>query len=245
MKIRLQKILADQGIASRRGAEELIRSGEVTINGKVARVGDKAVAGVDHIKVAGKLIHFKSAKSVYALFKPRGIVCQLSETAKSADGSIYEFMGGIREKVIPVPKLDKDAEGLVLLTNDGELAERLNRGKFEVPKTFEVKIDGTIDESRKKRLLKGMEVEGKRSRVNELKTLRTSEGKQWVEIQTTDSQNRRIRKIFESVGRPVDKVRRTQIGDIKLSGLSRGHYRKLRNDEVKKLYAFVGLTWTE
>jgi 23S rRNA pseudouridine2605 synthase len=245
MKVRLQKIMADFGIASRRGAEEKIKAGEVTINGKTAKIGDKAIPGVDHIKVDGKLLQTKPSRAVYALYKPYGVVCQLSESAKNAEGSIYEYMGGMPGNVIPVPKLDKDAEGLVLLTNDGELIERLNRGKFEVPKTFEVKIDGSLDETRKKRLLFGVEVEGKRSRVKELKTMRTTEGKQWVELITTDPQNRQIRKIFESVGRPVDKVRRTQIADIKLSGLSRGRYRKLREDEVKKLYAFVGLTWTE
>jgi pseudouridine synthase len=149
------------------------------------------------------------------------------------------------EKVIPAPKLDKDAEGLVLLTNDGDLVERINRPKFEIPKTFEVKIDGSLDESRQKRLLNGMQVEGKRIKVREVKTLRSTQGKQWVLITTTDTQNRQIRKMFEAVGRPVDKVRRTQVCDVKLGGLERGHYRKLKKDELKKLYSYVGLEWRE
>ncbi len=242
MKIRLQKILADHGISSRRGSEALIASGEVTINGKVARVGDKAVAGVDHIKVRGKLLKMKIERVMFALFKPRGFVCQISEGAQSAEGTIFELLSGVNEKLLPAPKLDKDAEGLVLMTNDGDLAERINRPKYEVPKTYEVKIDGSLDDSRQKRLLNGVQVEGKRMKVLELKTLRTSEGKQWVMVTTTDSQNRQIRKLFEAVGRPVDKVKRIQIGEVKLSGLDRGSFRRLRKDEIDKLYSFVGLS---
>jgi 23S rRNA pseudouridine2605 synthase len=241
MKIRLQKILADHGISSRRGSEDLIAAGEVTINGKVARLGDKAVAGVDHIKVRGKLLKMNVELVVYALFKPRGFVCQISDGAQTAEGTVHELVSGINIKLIPVPKLDKDAEGLVLLTNDGDLAERINRPKFEVPKTYEVKIDGSLDDSRQKRLLNGVPVEGKRIKVSELRILKTSMGKQWVHIATTDSQNRQIRKLFEAVGRPVDKVKRIQIGEVRLGGLDRGSFRRLRKEEIEKLYAFVGL----
>jgi 23S rRNA pseudouridine2605 synthase len=243
MKIRLQKILADHGVNSRRGAEDMIAAGEITVNGKVAKLGDKALPGIDHIKVNGKLLKSEGERVVYALFKPRGFVCQLSEKAQTLEGTIFELMGGIQEKVIPVPKLDKDAEGLVLLTNDGNLVERINRPKFEIAKTYEVKIDGTLDESRQKRLINGVQVEGKRVKANDVKPMRSTEGKQWVHIETTDSQNRQIRKIFEAVGRPVDKVRRVQIGGIKLGGLERGQFRRLKKEEMKTLYSLVGLEW--
>lgn len=246
---RVQKIIAEAGLASRREAEEWIKAKEVTINGKIATLGDKAMPGRDHIKVRGKLIHFDSKRVVIAFYKPRGVLSHKiidpneTQTTRGVDvGTVFEFLRGIKERVFPIGQLDKDAEGLVLLTNDGELAQRLNQDRFEVPKVYKVKIDGHLDEKRVKRLSGRFKVEEKSLKVLDLKPLKELDGKQWVRLKTTNTQNRLVRKMFEAVGRPVDKVRRMSFAGISINGLDRGAFRYLDEEEVLSLYKFVGLS---
>jgi 23S rRNA pseudouridine2605 synthase len=239
--LRVQKIIADAGICSRREAEEIIKSGDVTINGKVAALGSKAVAGKDHIKVRGKLLVFAAKKVVIALFKPRDLLSFLPVDARNGEGTVYSLLMPVKERVIPIGRLDKDTEGLLLLSNDGELAHRLTAPKFEVPKVYKVKIDGHLDEKREKRLLAGVRVDGKKIKVSSVRKFRETEGKEWIEIKTTESQNRIIRRLFEAVGRPVDKVRRTSFCGVSTKGLERGEWRFLSREEVLKLYEFVGM----
>jgi 23S rRNA pseudouridine2605 synthase len=246
--LRVQKIIADAGLASRREAEQWIKMGEVTINGKVATLGDKATPGSDHIKVRGKLLHFNSKRVVIAFYKPRGVLSHKIIDAKEPQmlrdvnaGTVYEYLKGVKERVFPIGQLDKDAEGLVLLTNDGELAQRLNQDRFEVPKVYKVKIDGHLDEKRIKRLSGRFKVEDKSLKVLDLKALKELDGKQWVRLKITNTQNRLVRKMFEAVGRPVDKVRRMSFAGISINGLERGEFRYLDPKEVNSLYTFVGL----
>lgn len=243
--IRVQKIIADAGLASRRKAEQWIEMGDVTINGKVARLGDRAVPGVDHIKVSGKLMHFGTKKVVIAFYKPRDVLSNKivdERDGRQVDiGSVFEYMKSVKERVFPVGQLDKDAEGLLLLTNDGELAQRLNQERYEIPKIYKVKIDGHLDESRIKRLTGRFKVEEKSLKILDLRPLKELEGKQWIRVKLTNTQNRIIRKMFEAVGRPVDKVRRMSFGGISLNGLERGQFRYLAPDEIEELYKTVGL----
>jgi 23S rRNA pseudouridine2605 synthase len=243
--IRVQKIIADAGLASRREAEQWIEMGDITINGRIAVLGDKAVPGKDHIKVRGKLMHFDQKRVVIAFFKPRDVLShKITDTKDSRqviEGTVYEYLQGVKERVFAVGQLDKDAEGLVLLTNDGELAQRLNQDRYEIPKVYKVKIDGQLDESRIKRLTSGrFKVEEKPLKVLDLRALKDTEGKQWVRVKITNTQNI-IRKMFEAVGRPVDKVRRMSFAGVSINKLDRGEFRYLAPEEIAELYKIVGL----
>lgn len=244
--VRLQKIIAEAKNISRRDAEEFIAEGAVTVNGRVARLGDKAVVGKDHIKLNGKLLLFKSNKIVIAFFKPRGMLTHapaLEPDQKGARGpeTIVDFLHKVKERVLPVGRLDSDAEGLVLLTNDGELMQRLLKPKYEVEKVYRIKVDGELDESRIKRLAAGVQVEGKRMKPMKVATIKRSEGKHWIEVTTSEVKNRHLRKMCEAVGRPVDKLYREAFGGVTLQGLERGEYRYLSDAEQKKLRKLVGL----
>jgi 23S rRNA pseudouridine2605 synthase len=246
--VRVQKFISDAGIASRRGAEELIRNHEVTINGKTAQLGDKVIAGKDHVKVRGKLIVKTPKKVVIAFFKPRGVITTSTpgvnqdREQESVRDTIWEYFKPVREKIRPVGRLDSDTEGLLLLTNDGDLGDRLNKAKFEVPRQYLVKIDGHLEEKKVKRLLKGLLVEDVRVRALSVETGRMTEGKQWYKVVITDPRNRAIRKMFEAVGHPVDKVLRESVAGVTLRGLERGNWRYLSENEIEKLRGFVGLS---
>jgi 23S rRNA pseudouridine2605 synthase len=238
----LQKLLADYGLASRREAEEWIVLGDITVNGKVAELGMKVIPGKDHIKVRGKLLQQAPEKVVIALFKPRGILPQRPADQMIERDTIFDLIPKVKEKVMPIGRLDTDAEGLILLTNDGELARRLNMSKYEVPKTFLLKIDGHLDEKKAKRITSGkVSVENKRVKINSLDLKRATEGKQWVRLETPEAQNRIVRKLFHQVGHPVDKVCRESFGPISIEKMVRGQYRYLHPDEILELKKLVGL----
>jgi 23S rRNA pseudouridine2605 synthase len=243
--VRLQKFIADAGLASRREAEALIRDREITINGKIAKLGDKVNPGKDHVKVRGKLVVRVPGKVVIAFYKPRGITATIrpeqKDGADQVAGTIWEFLGRAKERIKPIGRLDTDTEGLLLLTNDGDLGDRLNKAKFEVPKLYSVKIDGHLEDKKINRLLKGLLVEDTRVKALNISDGRVTEGKQWLRMTITDPRNRIIRKMFEAVGHPVDKVQREAFADITLKGLDRGQWRYLSDDEVLELRKFVGL----
>lgn len=243
-EVRIQKIISDAGLASRREAERFIREGMVTINGRLAKVGDKADPDKDHVKVRGKLIVHKPKKVVIAFFKPRGIhVAPLKRIREedAVDTSIWNFLENFRDKVQPIGKLDTDAEGLLLLTNDGELLNRLNRSRFEVPRTYRVKIDGRLEEKKIKRLQKGIQVEDTRVKFHSIEPGRENAGKTWYRVELTHPRSRIIRKAFEGVGHPVDKVSRDSFAGVSAKGLDRGDWRYLTEIEIKALRSYVGL----
>lgn len=245
--VRVQKFIADAGVASRRMAEDLIRDGEVTINGKKAQLGDKVIAGKDHVKVKGKLIVKLPRKIVIAFFKPRGVMTtgrgesHENEENVSVKATVWEFLAQVKEKIKPVGRLDSDTEGLLLFTNDGDLGDRLNKAKYEVPKEYSVKIDGHVDDKKIARLLKGLTVEDVRTKATNITKGRLLEGKQWYRVEVSDPRNRIIRKMFEAVGHPVDKVLRESMAGITLKGLERGQWRYLSDLEIDRLRKFVGL----
>ncbi|MBP7845058.1 MAG: rRNA pseudouridine synthase [Proteobacteria bacterium] len=242
--IRLQKLLADYGLASRRQAEEWIALGEITVNGQVAKLGTKVIPGKDHIKVRGKLLHNSNAPNrvVIALFKPKGVLPQRPSDQVLERGTVFDLMPKVKERVIPIGRLDTDAEGLLLLTNDGELAQRLNMAKYEIPKTYLMKIDGHLEEKQIKRILDSkVLVENKRIKISDIELERATEGKQWLRITTTEPQNRAIRKLFEQIGRPVDKFCRESFGPISLGKMVRSQYRYLQAEEIEGLKKLVSL----
>lgn len=249
--VRLQKIIADTGRHSRREAEALIEEGSVTLNGKIAKLGDRAQPGKDHIKINGKLLLINplEEKSYIVFFKPRGVFCSArpkveprKEEKASEGGTIWEYLRRVPPKVRPVGQLDVDSEGVLLLTSDGELSDRLLKHKFRVPRIYSVKVDGHPDPKKLRRLERGLKIENTRVNVEAIEVTSSTGGKTWFDVTLIDPRTRLIRKLFESVGHPVDKVCRESFGGVNLKGLKRGDWRYLNPPEIKRLKECVGLT---
>jgi 23S rRNA pseudouridine2605 synthase len=245
---RLQKIIAAAGIASRRKAEELITQGRVQVNGQVVtELGTKADPAHDHIRVDGKLLHGAERPRYYLLNKPRGYVT----TASDPEGrpTVMDLIKG-SERVFPVGRLDYSSEGLLLMTNDGELANALTRAAARVEKTYLVKVSGHPSESAISQLRQGVMIDrgsqirkpGAPPRRDEgrvmtaparIRLLREAENP-WYEMILTEGRNREIRKMFEEVGHHVEKIRRVGYGPLVLD-LEPGRYRELTLEEVESL----------
>ena len=237
---RLQKIMATAGIASRRKAEALITSGQVTVNGQiVTELGSKADPEHDHIKVAGKLLSRPKHEFTYLLLnKPRGYVTTLSDP--EGRKTVLDLLHGIRERLYPVGRLDFNSEGLLLLTNDGDLANKLTHASSLVPKTYVVKVSGKPDEAAIERLRRGISiVSGKmgspRVRTAPAQISLVKEGENpWYEVTLIEGRNRQIRKMFEEIGHHVEKIRRVRYGPLELD-VEPGKFRLLGRSEVAAL----------
>ncbi|MGC8795771.1 pseudouridine synthase [Thermodesulfovibrio sp.] len=239
MMQRLQKILSDFGIASRRKAEELIKEGRVTVNGQIAQLGQKADPEKDYIKVDGKLLIRPEPKVYYAFYKPRKVITSLIDPQGRL--TIKNFLKGIKFKVYPVGRLDYDSEGLLILTNDGELAYRVMHPSSEIEKTYLVKVDGIIEPETIEKLRKGIKIEGKLAipvSVNFIKKLKANS---WIKITLHEGRKRQIRKMLERVGHPVIRLIRISIDGIKLGELKPGEYRALTKEEIEELKKKAGL----
>lgn len=231
--MRINKFLAEQGVASRRGADELVAEGRVTINGKIAKAGDD-VSPSDAVALDGKLLSHKIKYEYYLMNKPKGCVCTVSdEKTERPRKTVMDFLPVGAGKVFPVGRLDYNTEGLLILTNDGSLAYRLTAPQNEIPKTYLVKVGGTITAAQLNRLREGVEIEKgvvtKKCRVN---IVETDKSYTKLHVTLTEGKNREIRKMFEVVGKPVDFLKRIKIGDLYLSGLDRGECRRLTPEEV-------------
>ncbi len=228
--MRINKFLAEQGIASRRGADELIAAGRVTLNGKKASLGDE-VLPTDEVALDGKSLSHKVKFEYYIMNKPKGCVC----TVKDDRGrkTVLDLLPKDAGRVFPVGRLDYDSEGLLILTNDGDLAFRLTAPQSEIPKTYLVRVEGTLSEAALNRLRTGVELEkgvvtGK-CKVNIIETDKTYTK---LHITLTEGKNREIRRMLEAVGSHVDFLKRIKVGDLTLSGLDRGACRKLTQEEI-------------
>src|SRR5246500_4283008 len=234
---RLQKIIAAAGIASRRKAEELIASGAVSVNGQmVTELGTKADPDVDHIRVNGKLLH-GAERQVYLLMnKPKGYVT----TAHDPEGrpTVMDLLRGVHARVYPVGRLDYASEGLLLLTNDGDLAHLLMKAASHVPKVYVVKVSGQPSEESVIRLRRGVSIatdEGKRVRTSPAKIRIIEEAANpWYEITLIEGRNRQIRRMFEEVGHHVEKIKRVKYGPLSLD-VQPGKFRKLTLKEIERL----------
>ncbi len=233
MEERIQKILAKCGIASRRKAEEMILEGRVTVNGKVAALGMKADFEKDHIKVDGRLIRGFEPKVYIMLNKPAQCITSLYDP--EGRPTIKDFLKGVKVKAFPVGRLDYDSEGLLLLTNDGELANAILHPKKEIPKTYLVKVEGIIDDAGIQKLEKGIKLEGHITAPARVKKVKKAAVNSWIEITIHEGKKRQVRRMCEKIGHPVLKLTRTKIDGIELGSLRSGEYRYLTPEEIKKL----------
>lgn len=233
MEQRIQKILAQMGIASRRKAEELITEGRVVVNGKTAAIGMKVDPAKDHIKVDGKLIT-RTEPKIYLLFnKPKGVVTSLSDP--EGRPTIKDFLKGIKYRIFPVGRLDYDSEGLLLITNDGDFAHAVLHPSKSIPKTYHVKVKGVVDESGLEKLRRGVRLEDGMTAPAKVKSLRKSENNSWLEITIHEGRKRQIRRMAEKIGHQVIKLKRVGINGLKLGDLKSGEIRRLTIEEVEKL----------
>ncbi|HYS53664.1 MAG TPA: pseudouridine synthase [Thermoanaerobaculia bacterium] len=239
MPERLQKIIAHAGFASRREAEEMIRSGRVTVNGRVVtELGTKADAGRDHIKVKGKLITRAEPHRYILLYKPKEVMTTLEDPEGRT--TVIDLIRGVHERIYPVGRLDYHSEGLVLLTNDGELAYKVSHPKHGSVKTYNVKVRGVPDDRVIDKLRRGITIEGKRTLPCEIGRIRTTgpggeEGNSWLEVKLREGRTQQIRKMFQAMGHPVAKLKRVAIGPISDPKLTPGVWRELTQHEVRML----------
>ncbi len=234
---RLQKIIAAAGVASRRKAEEMIVAGRVQVNGQVVtELGTKADPGEDHIRVDGKLLHGPERCTYIALNKPKGYVTTVSDEKKRP--TVMDLVKKVKGRVYPVGRLDWASEGLLLMTNDGELANALMKASSNVAKTYVVKVAGQPDEAKLDKLRRGVSIAekgGRRVRTAPAKIRLIREGDNpWLEVTIIEGRNRQVRKMFEEVGHHVEKIRRVQYGPLALD-VPPGDWRNLTLLEVAKL----------
>lgn len=239
---RLQKILAGAGVASRRKAEEIITAGRVTVNGVVIReLGTKADSETDEIAVDGKPLKKSRALLYFLLNKPKGYVTTVSDPEGRT--TVMDLLPKNIERVYPVGRLDYGSEGLLLLTNDGALAQLLTKAGSHVPKTYLVKISGRPTEKDTARLRAGISIpleDGRRVRTSPAKIrLTKDEANPWYEVVLIEGRNRQIRRMFKEVGFDVEKIKRVQLGPVKLD-VEPGKYRQLTVREVAALKAAAG-----
>ena len=237
---RLQKIIAHAGFASRREAETMIREGRVTVNGRVVtELGTKADADRDHIKVDGKLITHAEPHRYILLYKPR----EVASTVNDPEGrsTVIDLVRGIRERIYPVGRLDYQSEGLLLLTNDGDLAHRLTHPSYGVPKTYMAEIPGPVPRDLGRRLRAGIELEDGPAKVDSFEVVDVHNGRAVVEVVLHEGRNHIVRRLLAAVDHPVSRLVRTRIGDVQLGHQRPGTLRKLNPVEIAQLYKAVGL----
>jgi 23S rRNA pseudouridine2605 synthase len=237
--VRVQKILAQAGLGSRREVEEWIREGRVFVNGRVAKLGDRADPRKDAVRLDEKRVHLRAGPRTYILVnKPRGFVTTVSDP-ESRDTVLDLLPGGLRRGIKPVGRLDVQTEGLLLLTDDGDLARDLTSPSTGCPKEYRVKVSGEPNKKDLDRLRRGISLEGRRTRPSTIERISTTgrgaEGNTWFRVILTEGRNRQIRRMFELIGHPVSKLKRIAIGPVRDERLPTGAYRRLSPHEVDLL----------
>lgn len=264
---RLQKILSRAGVASRRASEQLMLEGRVTVDGVIVReLGTKADAAHDDIRVDGRRIKVSDTHRYILLNKPRGYVTTRSDPQRRP--TVIDLLGGLKEYVYPVGRLDYDSEGLLILTNDGDLAAKLTHPRHGVARVYEARVLGVPDAHDLERLTRGLVIDGGRTQPATVRVIgerararpkvyarghalpapggraprdvKSDEGHATLEITVREGRNRQVRKMCEAIGHPVSHLRRVAIGSITDSRLKPGAWRDLRSDEIRTLRAAVG-----
>ena len=230
---RLQKYLSECSVASRRKSEELIREGKVKINGKIAEIGDKVNPVKDVVTVNGKKVSAVKDKYYIMLNKPRGYVTTMSDALGRK--CVAELVSDVGAVVYPVGRLDRDSEGLLLMTNDGEFANSVMHPRKHISKTYRVTVRSNINDSQVERLENGILLEGKMTLPSEVHILEKSAERSVFEITIYEGRNRQIRKMCEDVSLEVIRLKRNSVGAVKLGMLQPGKWRELTDDEVRKL----------
>lgn len=231
--MRINKFLADKGIASRRHADEIIAAGRVTINGKIATLGMN-VEEEDKVGLDGQLIDLTEKKlEYYIMNKPKGVVCTVSDDRgrKTVVDLLPEGVG----RLFPVGRLDYATEGLLILTNDGDLAFRLTHPTNEIPKTYMARIEGTMTEKDLNPIRSGVELDGILTKKCKAHIVETNKAYTKVHITITEGKNRQVRRMFEAIGKNIEFLKRVSIGQLKLTGLDRGQCRPLTELEIEYL----------
>ncbi len=234
---RLQKIIARSGRCSRREAERLISQGQVTVNGQVAQLGSSADPSTDHIKIGGKRIKAAEPLRYLLLYKPRRVMttCDTEEDRKT----VIDLLGKqVRERVYPVGRLDYHSEGLLLLTNDGELAARVAHPRYGLVREYLVKIRGKLDEREAAVLRRGCFIEGRKVVPKSASPERlTRDGNSWWKVEVTEGRTHEVRELFFRAGHHVQRLRRVAVGPIRDNRLGPGDFRELSAKEVELLRA--------
>ena len=237
---RLQKILAQAGIASRRRAEEMIRAGRVKIDGQlVDKLGVKVNPALNKVEINGKPVLLKTKRVYLAFYKPVGVVT----TAHDPQGrpKISDFLSEISERVFPAGRLDLDSEGLLLLTNDGQLAYRLTHPRYKVPKIYDVSVSGAVSDDTVKILENGVPLEDGLTQPSVVELVRREKNRTHLRITLKEGRKRQVRRMCEAVGHPVLSLKRIAIGPLRLGRLKPGEYRHLSVSEIARLKRHVGL----
>lgn len=238
--IRLQKVLASAGLGSRRACEVLIEQGRVSINGKkVTEQGRRVKPGIDQIFVDGEPVAATSGFVVVALNKPAGVVTSMKREDKRS--IVSDYLPDKTDRLFHVGRLDADTEGLLLMTNDGDLAHGLTHPSSEVSKIYLARLKGFVDKKDVEQLIKGVTLSDGFAKADQVKIIGTSQGETAVEISIHEGRNRIIRRLAESIGHDVIQLVRVQFGPIKLGDLKVGKTRVLGHTEVASLYKAAGL----
>ena len=237
-KERLQKVLASSGVASRRKCEEIILEGRVAVNGEIVTVPGTRVSPKDSITVDGKEIH-KEELVYYVLNKPTGYLTTVTDPRGRRTVMDLIEPEDKKKRIFPIGRLDYDTSGVLLFTNDGNLSYRLTRSNKEIAKTYHARLDGIIDQAAVTKLIKGVMIDGvmtKRASI-EILDIDKKNTSTLISLTITEGRNRQVRKMCETVGFPVKKLKRVAFGNITLEGLTVGAYRPLKPHEIKKLYS--------
>jgi len=236
--VRLQKILATAGIGSRRACEDLIFRRRVTVNGKIAQLGDKVDPAKDEIAVDGARV-VTDTKLVYlAMNKPRGVVSSMDDDKGRTE--LADFLGTFEQRVFHVGRLDADSEGLLLLTNDGALAHKLMHPSYEIAKTYLAEVAGPLPRSVGRQLLSGVELEDGFAKVDTFKLIDTLGKTAQIEVTLHEGRKHIVRRMLDEVGHPVSRLIRTAVGPIRLGDMRPGGFRRLSNAEIAALFKAVG-----
>lgn len=231
---RLQKFLSEIGFCSRRKAERLIIEGKITVNGKIAKLGDK-VTSSDKIHVNGEKITRKSAEKIYImLHKPRGFITTLSDDRGRK--TILDLLQDFTERLYPIGRLDKDSEGLLLLTNDGDFAQKVIHPKADIFKTYRVTVAGKIDENILDKLRDGVVIGGTKTRKSKIEIECQEPNRTVLIFKISEGKNRQIRKMCESVNLDVKRLKRTHIGKLSLGMLKPGAHKTLSDIEISQIF---------
>ncbi|MFX0595328.1 pseudouridine synthase [Melissospora conviva] len=235
---RLQKVLAAAGIGSRRACEDLIFRGRVTVDGRPAQLGDKVDPAAAVIHVDGERLVVDNRLVYLAMNKPRGVVSTMAD--EKGRTALADFLDRVDQRVYHVGRLDADSEGLLLLTNDGDLAHKLMHPSYAVQKTYLCEVAGPLPRNLGKRLLGGIELEDGPVKLDAFKVVDTLGRTTQVEVTLHEGRKHIVRRLFDEVGHPVSRLVRTSIGPIRLGDLRTGRTRRLTNAEVAALFKVVG-----
>ena len=232
--VRLQKVIADSGLTSRRKAETMIKEGRVTVNGDVVReLGTRVNPQRDHVKVDGGHLKAVPPRGFLMLNKPSGYVSSLSDPFGRP--TIRDLLTGVRLRVFPVGRLDFDSEGLLLLTNDGEMAQALLHPRYHVPKTYLIKVKGLLTNEEFESLRQGVDLDDGRTAPALVRKVGKAPQNSWIDITMYEGRKHQVKRMLEKVGHPVLRLKRIRFGPLTLGDLPRGRYRYLTDNEANAL----------